>query len=147
MMPERSDRGPRSFRREALLALATLGLYALYWNYEVHREIHEEYDLGRKGRPFRKALFFAGIVVPPLFWLYQRRFVRNLNAVRAHLGLPQDITAREFLLWEVLGSLFLVGPFLAYYRLQRSVNDVWERHEEEQAQPADVGTGSRQAAI
>lgn len=147
MASDRTVGGPRSFRRGALLAAATLGLYALYWNYHAHREIHEQYELGRKGRPFGTALFLAGLVVPPVFWLYQRRFVRNLNAVRAHLDLPRDITAGEFLLWEVLGSLILVGPFLAYYRLQRSVNDVWGRHEERQAAPADVGTGSRQAAI
>lgn len=147
MARENTAGGRRSFRRGLLLTVATLGLYGLWWNLQAHREVHEAFDLGRKGRPLRRGLWALGLLVPPVFWLYQRRFVKNLNAVRGHLDLPRDVTPREFLVWEVLGALVLVGPVLAHYKLQRSVNEVWDRHEEIQARPADLGTGARDAVI
>lgn len=148
MARERTAGSRRGFWRGLLLTAATLGVYALYWNYIVHRELHDRYDLHRKGRPFGKALFWAGVLVPPVFWLYQRRLVRNVNAVRAHLGLDRTLTARQFLLWEVPGTLTLVGPFLAYRKLQGSINEIWDHLEDgEERRPNVYEGGARGTAL
>lgn len=147
MVVDRTVGVKRGFRRGALLTVATLGIYGLYWSWRAHAEVFEQYELGRKGRSMGLPFCVAGIVFPPAFWLYQRRFIENVNAVRSHVGLPPGVSPGGFLRWEILGALVLVGPFVAHRRLQRSLNELWDRVEVEREAEADLGTGTRGATI
>lgn len=116
-----------------LLAIVTLGIYGLYWWYQVNRELA---DLGRLRRaeglgdqPFVSLLaLFPGVllIVPPYFSLY--------NGVQ-RLKRAQEITVGKVTMegWIVLG--LLVGSLVIGIAwlivpgyIQSELNRVW-RHE------------------
>jgi hypothetical protein len=131
----------RSFARGVLLTIVTLGLYSLYWHYKAYQELIESFDLDE----FPMGLFVASLI--PLVNLvampmFMSRFIDDLNGVRSELGLSEEITLGSFLGWYVLGSLIVVGPFVAYHKLQTSINDVWTNASGE----ASAGAGEAEPA-
>jgi Flp pilus assembly pilin Flp len=117
---------PRSFLRGFLLTVVTLGLYGIYWNYQAHDEVFEQWNLDEKGEDQGVLFLVLGLIFAPLLWVYQYKFVENVNAARAEAGLEEGVTAVEFLLWAIVGAIILVGPIVAYYKLQTSINEAWE---------------------
>lgn len=63
--------------------------------------------------------------------------MENVEAVRSDLGLGEGVSPVEFFLWLIPGAFILVGPFVAYYKLQNAINEVW--HE---LDAADEGPGT-----
>jgi hypothetical protein len=114
-----------------VLSLITIGIYAIYWWYQVNREM---VDLGKSrnadglGDNATTSLlaFFPGalVVVPPLVSLY--------NGIK-RMQRAQEVTTGEVTLngWIVL-AVILIGffvPFaglIAYGYLQSEMNKVWE---------------------
>jgi hypothetical protein len=114
-----------------VLILFTLGIYGIYWWYQVNREMR---DLGRTrnavglgDNPTTSALaLFPGIliIVPPFFSLY--------NGV-GRAKRAQEVTLGNMSLngWIVLGLIVggFIVPFLGlvtYGYLQTELNKVWE---------------------
>lgn len=120
---------PRGFLRGFLLTVVTLGLYGIYWNYTAHDEVFKQFDLEAQGEDMGTLFLILGLLFAPLLWVYQYKFVENVNQAREGLGLGEGVSAVEFLLWEIVGAIILVGPIVAYYKLQTSINEAWEAHE------------------
>ncbi|MBI4393279.1 MAG: DUF4234 domain-containing protein [Euryarchaeota archaeon] len=130
----------RGFGRGLLFTILSLGLYSIYWNYKAHNEIFEQFELKKEGRDENIILLIFGLVVFPVLWFYQLKAIENLNYARERLGLPKAITGVEFLLWTTVGILLLLlGPLVGYAKLQKSVNEVWDRYDQRKAELVTQG--------
>lgn len=115
----------RSFGRGVLLTIVTLGLYPLYWHYKAYNELVEEFDVGE----FPTGLYVASLI--PIVnivtqIMFMSSFIEDLNTIRSDQGLSTELSLGEFLAWAILGGIIIVGPFVAYHKLQTSINDVWQ---------------------
>ncbi len=114
----------RSFGRGVLLSIVSLGLYPLYWHFKAYKEVTEEFDV----EEFPTGLYVASLI--PIVnivtqIMFMNRFIGDVNTVREGQGLAPELSIGEFLGWAILGSLIVVGPFVAYYKLQTTINEVW----------------------
>lgn len=117
----------RGFGRGLALTIVTLGLYAIYWHYKVYEEFRRQH---RAGEEFPTLWFILALI--PLVGIigeliYMSKFLDLKNGIRQQLGMAPGMTLGTFLLWFVLGSLIIIGPFVAYYKLQGDINEVWDR--------------------
>ncbi|MCB9506969.1 MAG: DUF4234 domain-containing protein [Myxococcales bacterium] len=115
---------PRSFGVGLLLCFVTFGIYVPFWHYAAFREL---YDQERDPR-FPTGLFVLGLL--PLVSLvgqplYMAECLRYLNEIRRRQGLAPTMEIGEFLLWYILGSFVIVGPLIAYSRIQNALNETW----------------------
>ena len=115
---------PRSFGVGLLLTIVTCGIYPWFWHYMAFKELHDQ----ENRTDFPLGLFicsfipFLNLVCMPLFMSHNLDF---LNSLRAKRGLPPIFGIGGFLAWYVLGSWIIVGPFIAYSRLQNAINELW----------------------
>ena len=115
-----------------ILSFITLGIYYVYWWYQVNREV---VDLGRArnvtglgDNPTISALaVFPGVlvIVPPFFTLYNgvQRFQR---AQQATLG---ESTLNGWIVLVLVVASFIVGitAFIIPGYIQAELNKIWER--------------------
>ncbi len=115
-----------------VLSFITLGIYYVYWWYQVNREV---VDLGRArnvtglgDNPTISALaVFPGVlvIVPPFFTLYNgvQRFQR---AQQATLG---ESTLNGWIVLVLVVASFIVGitAFITPGYIQAELNKIWER--------------------
>src|ERR1051326_3611891 len=97
----------RNFWTGLLLSIVTLGIYGLYWNWKVHNEIFEQFELKKEGRDEGMVFFIVGIFVNIVRWIFQYRSVEDLNYVRARSNMAPGVGAGEVLAWQ-LGSYALM---------------------------------------
>jgi hypothetical protein len=104
------------------LAIATFGIYYLYWYYQANREL-KDFGVGR--HPFVSVLAIvpgALLIVPPFvsWW----RFVGRLQEAEVRAGAPGRIDHGLAI------ALYVVGVFLLPIELvytQQHLNDVWRQ--------------------
>jgi hypothetical protein len=113
----------RSFGRGLLFTILSLGIYSYYWNYKVHNELFEQFELKKEGRDEGIVFFIVGIFVSVILWIFQYKAVENLNYVRARSGMPVRLTPGAFLAWRIVPTvaavvllvpLFVLAPFLFF---------------------------------
>src|SRR5215207_4961297 len=116
-----------------VLSFITLGIYYVYWWYQVNREV---VDLGRDrnvtglgDNPTLSALaVFPGVlvIIPPFFTLYNgvQRFQR---AQQATLG---ESTLNGWIVLMLVVASFIVGitAFIIPGYIQAELNKIWETH-------------------
>lgn len=162
---------PRGFLRGFLLTIASVGFYAVYWNYKAHSELYKQFELAREDRDEGVIWYILGLIFPPLVFAYLWTFASNVAYLRQRMLLPRRTTPASFLVllgiglgtflmgWFALlvllavaeaangaldendpalaatAMLFFVGLLLfvtlgsiAYYRLQRDINEVWSAY-------------------
>lgn len=114
----------RSLAKMFFLGILTLGIYpAVIWS-RIVTELNlaaSRYD-GERTMPY-----FAMVVLSPftlfiytLVWIHG--FCRRIGAELSRRGFSYKFGASTFWLWNVLGSLILVGPFVFLHKLMKSMN-------------------------
>ncbi|MDR1106813.1 MAG: DUF4234 domain-containing protein [Treponema sp.] len=106
-----------------LLSIITFGIYSLYWIHKLAKDVNSicEGD-GKKTGGFLK-YFFLGIItfgIYDLVWLFMLGDRLQDNAQR--YGLAFKESGGTVLLWYILGSFIIVGPFIAFYIIIKNVN-------------------------
>lgn len=143
-----------------VLTILTLGVYHFYFHLSAHGELLQQ--LGRRNREAPLVFAYLGLIVYGITLGWALLFLPLVVAigVYAYLVLQQFQVLEEarerqglpatgatggpamFFLWLVPGMLILVGPYVAYRRLIREYNEVWETYKEE-AEPVSWGQYSR----
>ena len=108
-----------------LLALITFGIYPLVVMSAVSSEINivaSRYD-GKKTMHYCLLLF---IVAPLTFGIagivWSHRISNRIGNELKRRGINYDFSATDFWLWNVLGSLIVVGPFVYLHKMFKAVN-------------------------
>lgn len=93
----------RSFLAGLLLSIATVGVYAIYWNYKAHNEIYKQFELAKENRDEGVAWYVLGLILLPFLVPYLWTVVSNVRYVRERMRLPQGITSARFITLISLG--------------------------------------------
>lgn len=118
----KTDRGLVKF---ILLSLVTLGIYSIVYYSCISSDINiiaSRYD-GKKAMHFCLMSF---ILTPITLGIYTLVWYHQLsNRIGAELkrrGIDFDFGAKDFWLWNILGSLIFVGPFIYVHKLCKAMN-------------------------
>jgi len=115
-----------------LLTIVTFGIYPLFFWSGYARDMNIV-CLGdnRHTRGVLARIVFSILTlgIYDLIWMYcaGERISRNAYA----RGLQCNVTGGSVVLWHVLGSLIVVGPFIALYKLIDGLNDLCYAYNEQ----------------
>ena len=115
----------RSLLKMALLGFITFGIYNVVILSQMSEEINQvatRHD-GRKTMHYCLIFFLLGPItggIANFIWFHRfsRRIGQELQARRIYYAFGAD----TYWLWNVLGSLILVGPFIYTHRLCTAMN-------------------------
>ena len=108
-----------------LLSLITFGIYPLVVMSAVSNDINivaSRYD-GKRTMHFCLLVF---IVLPLTFGIagivWYHKISNRIGSELKRRGISYNFSASDFWLWNVLGSLIVVGPFIYLHKMFKAVN-------------------------
>lgn len=115
----------RSLLKFILLSIITLGIYGLVVMTKISTEINTiagPYDNKKTMNYCLVVLIFSWLTmgIVPLVWAH--RFSNRVGSELLRRNLPYQFNAGTFWLWNVLGSLIVVGPFVYTHKLLTAMN-------------------------
>ncbi len=121
----------KSLLKYVLLSLVTFGIYGIVIMTSVADDINiiaSKYD--NKKTMHYCLLFF---LVSPLTlgigsFVWNHRLANRMGNELRRRGIDYSISASDFWLWNVLGSLILVGPFVYIHKLLTATNKLCEHY-------------------
>ena len=116
-----TDRGLLKF---ILLSLVTFGIYGLVTWCKVTTEINivaSRYD-GKRTCPFFAAFWLAYVTIGIYGLVWQHNMANRIGAEVRRRGYNYKLSATDFWLWGVLGSLIIVGPLVYCHKLLKAMN-------------------------
>ena len=115
----------RGLLKYILLNLITFGIYSIVYFSSISTDIHQiaaRYD-GKKTMHF---CLLAFIVVPITFGIagivWYHRISNRIGNELKRRGIAYSFSASDYWLWNVLGSLIVVGPFVYLHKMFKAVN-------------------------
>jgi len=109
----------RSFIVVLLLNIITFGIYGCYLIYAMAREVNLACAADGKKTNGLIVMFLLSIITFGIYsfiWLFQiSNRMKNAGA---------NIDGGNILLWNILGSFIIVGPFIAMYKIINALNFV-----------------------
>ncbi len=108
-----------------LLGLITFGIYPLVVMSAVSSEINivaSRYD-GKKTMHYCLLLFIVApltLGIASIVWIH--RISNRIGAEVRRRGIQYNFSAADFWLWNVLGSLIVIGPFVYMHKLFKATN-------------------------
>lgn len=124
----------RDFAIGLLLCFVTLGIYPLYWHFTVFKELYDQ----ERRQDFPVGIFlccFVPFINLPAQLVFMSKQLDFVNDLRVRNGLAPILGLGEFVLWLTLGQLIIVGPFIAYAKLQGGINELWDMYESAKNKP------------
>ena len=118
-------RGLASF---VLLSILTLGVYYLYRYYVLARDVNVMCKGDGKKTGGLIAQIFFGLITFGIYnivWLYMLGDRLQDNAPRYNLTFKES--GGTVVLWHILGSFIIVGPFIALHIIFKNVNALADR--------------------
>lgn len=106
------------------LCLITLGIYGTVMQSRISTEIKlvaSRYD-GRRTMPFLEMLMLAPLTLGIYGFVWQHQLADRVGAELRRRNDTYSFSASSFWLWQVLGSLIVVGPFVYQYKLLKAMN-------------------------
>lgn len=108
-----------------LLNLITLGIYSIVYYSSISSDINiiaSRYD-GKKTMHYCLLFFIVGVVtlgIGTFVWFHK---ISNRIGNELHRrGINYSFNAGTFWLWNILGSLIIVGPFIYIHKLSSAMN-------------------------
>ncbi len=110
-----------------LLSIITFGIYPLVVMSAVSNDINivaSRYD-GKKTMHYCLLFFLIAPItggIASIVWSH--KISNRIGAELKRRGIPYSFSAADFWLWNVLGSLIVVGPFIYLHKLFKAVNQM-----------------------
>ena len=115
----------RSFVKFILLSIVTLGIYGLVEVMSIGIDLNT--IVGRRdGKKTINYLLVALLLqnitcgIAGLVWYYS--LSARIESEMKYRDIQYDFGTSTFWLWDILGTLILVGPFIYFYRLLKAMN-------------------------
>ncbi len=115
----------RGLVKYILLCIITLGIYDLVIMSSISNDVNiicSRYD-GRKTMHYCLLFFLVGPItlgIGSLVW--HHKISSRIGKELRRRGIPYLFGAGSYWLWNILGALIIVGPFVYKYRLFRAMN-------------------------
>ena len=114
----------RAWWKMLLLGLVTFGIYPLVIYSKIITELNiaaSRYD-GERTMSYFGMVYLAPVTlgIYPIVWMHT--LSNRIGAEVSRRGYDYKFSASDFWLWNVLGSLILVGPFVYMHKLLKSMN-------------------------
>jgi len=115
----------RSFWGYIGLCIITLGIYGLFFVYNMTKDINKvtASDSPETSPGLALVLYMFTMGIYPLIWYYtqgQKMFNTGISK-----GVPVNEKGSSYLLWIILGSLlFGLGPLIALYKFIKNYNNL-----------------------
>lgn len=113
----------RSLLKFILLTAITFGIYGLYFYHSYARDMNIvcEGD-GKHTRGLLAVIVFSFLTlgIYGFVWMYGVGERISMNCQRR--GIPNNTTGSSVLLWNLLGALIIVGPFVALHQMLDGLN-------------------------
>lgn len=106
-----------------LLSVITFGIYGLYWIFTLAKDVNAICDGdGKKTGGLLKYLLLGIITfgIYDLIWIYMLGDRLQENAQRYNATIKES--GGTILLWYILGSFIIVGPFIALHIIIKNTN-------------------------
>ena len=121
----------RGLLKYILLSIVTLGIYHLVFMSSISNDINvicSRYD-GKKTMHYCLLMFIIGPItlgIAYIVWAHKisNRIGNELN----RRGISYNFGAADYWLWNVLGTLIIVGPFIYLHKLAKSMNLLCENY-------------------
>lgn len=108
---------PRSAGLVILLTIVTLGIWTIVWSFQNGEELKQHTRTGIGGVGY---LFITLLVSPVTMFL----MASEVEQLYRREGKEPPITT----IWGLWFLLPIIGNFIWYFRIQRSINDYWTTH-------------------
>jgi hypothetical protein len=122
VMPVKTN---RSLLKYILLGIITLGIYDLVVMTETTNSVNtivSRYD-GRRSMHFLLMFFLFGWLSCGIAWfVWFHRISNRVGNELQRRGYPRLLSASDYWLWYVLGSIIIVGPFIYLFKMFAAVN-------------------------
>ena len=115
----------RGALKAILLTIVTFGIYGIVLYCKMSSELNitaSRYD-GKKTMNYALLFFLVGpltLEIGTLVWFH--KFSKRIGAELKRRNIDYSFGAGSFWLWNVLGILILVGPFVYLHKLIKAVN-------------------------
>lgn len=115
--------------KSILLTIITLGIYSIVLFTKMGEELNitaSKYD-GKKTMNYCLLFFIVGpltLGIGYLVWFHN--FSKRIGNELSRRGLDYSFGASTFWLWNVLGSLILIGPFVYLHKITKAINVINE---------------------
>lgn len=116
----------RGLGKMFFLSILTLGIYpTVIWS-----RIVTELNIAASRHDGERTMSYFGmlllapftLMIYPLVWLHS--FCRRIGTELKRRGIGYEFGASTFWLWNVLGSLIIVGPFVFVHKLMKAMNKI-----------------------
>ncbi|MBQ2282947.1 MAG: DUF4234 domain-containing protein [Agathobacter sp.] len=130
-VPARQFKTDRGMLKVILLSIITCGIYGLVFYSSLGENINEiasRYD-NKKTMHYCLLFFLVGPItceIATLVWMHN--ISNRIGNEARRRGVNTDFGAGTFWLWNVLGSLIIVGPFIYLYKLCKTMNQLCEQY-------------------
>ena len=126
--------GKHSFVKIIILSIVTFGIYGLYWIYKVARDVNKICAGDGQSTAGLLKLFLLSLIT---FGIYSLVWQFKLGDRLQDNGTKYGITIKEggstILLWTLLGSFIVVGPYVAIYIIVKNINALAEEYNKKAA--------------
>lgn len=115
----------RSLTKFILIGIVTLYIYQMFVLARLGEDLNmiaSLYDNKRTMNYWLVALLVGPITLSIMDFVWFHSVSDRLGNEQARRGLPRTISATDFWLWGVLGSVIIVGPFIYMHKLLHSMN-------------------------
>lgn len=113
----------RNFVTVLLLSIVTCGIYGLIFWYNYTEDLNKVCQRdGKNTMNFILAMLLTMVTcgIYGFVWYYQ--IGERLNENSKAYGVQNDLTGASLLLWMFVGSLIVVGPYVAMYKMINTMN-------------------------
>jgi len=122
----------RGLAKVFFLGIITLGIYPMVFYCNVTTDINiiaHRYD-GRKTLHYLAMSMLALLTLGVIYFVWAHKLCDRIrNEQKRRLG-HYTIAPSTFWLWNILGALILVGPFIYIYKLAHSMNSIAAHYNE-----------------
>lgn len=130
-VPARQLKTNRGLAKYILLSIVTLGIYSIVYYSSISSDINliaSRYD-GKKTMHYCLLFFLVApftLGIGAIVWMH--RISARIGNELSRRGIAYSFDASTFWLWNVLGALIFVGPFVYLHKLSCAMNKLCESY-------------------
>ncbi len=114
----------RGLAKMVFLSLITFGIYGVVIMCKVITELNivaSRYD-GKRTMPYFAMMMLVPCTLGIMLFVWYHRLCNRIGNELLRRGCAYHFGAADFWLWQVLGSLILIGPFVFLHKFMRAMN-------------------------